>query len=192
MVGQWEHPMKTKVSLLFLLIACGLVRTHASAKDSWKSYIGKSNCSPELSSPINRYGVRLDRTQKAYVIVYKFKDSEIATIVQYQDDSQTDRSRCGVVRDVAQVQDEDSSVVWECSDRRTPAAVVIGTWPATHSKPFGAARQAWRVDLKELKFVPIESAPKFVYCRPEHGRGNDEGDGLSDWVRKQARKHASN
>lgn len=170
--------MSTNVCLSFSLIMLGLARTPASAEDSWKSFIGKSNCIPELNSPINRYGVRLDRTQKAYVIVYQFKDSEIATIVQYQDDSQTDRSRCGVVRDVTQVQDKDSSVVWECADRRTPGHVVIGTWPPTHSKPFGAARQAWRVDLKELKFVPVESAPKFVYCRPEHGGGNDEGEGF--------------
>jgi hypothetical protein len=183
--------MKTKTSLFFLLTVLGLAGPQAKAEDRWKSYVGKSNCIPELSSPLNRYGVRLDRDQKAYVIVYQFKDAEIVAVVQYQDDSKSDHQRCGVIRDVTQVQDKDSSVVWECSDRRTPTDVVIGTWPAKHPKPFGAATEAWRVDLKELKFVPVRQAPTFVYCRPEDGRGNDEGDGLSDWARKQAGKHAS-
>lgn len=180
--------MKTNISLLFLLILLSLVGKRASAEDRWKTYIGKSNCIPELSSPINRYGVRMDRAQKAYVMVYKFKDSEIITVVQYEDESGSDRKRCGVIRDVTQVQDKNSSVVWECVDRRTPAAVVIGTWPAKHSKPYGAATEAWRVDLKELTFIPVEQAPKFVSCHPED-RGNDDGDGLSDWAKKHAGKH---
>ena len=117
--------------------------------------------------------------------MYKFKDAEIVTIVQYLDDNGTDRKGCGVIRDVAQVQDKDGSVVWECLDRRTPTEVVIGTWPAKHSRPFGAATEAWRVDLKELRFFPVGQAPKFVHCRPEDGSGNDEGDGLSDWARKR-------
>ena len=178
--------MKKKTSALCVVILLILVGRRASAEDAWRTYIGKSNCIPELSSPINRYGVRLDRAQKAYLIVYKFKDSEIAVIVQYQDDG-NDRKRCGVIRDVTRVREKDSSVVWECSDRRMPAEIVIGTWPAKHPKPFGVATDAWRVDLKELKFIPIDQAPKFVFCHPKDGRGNDAGDGLSDLAKKKAK-----
>lgn len=159
------------------------------ARDAWKSYIGKRNCIPELSSPVNRYGVGLDRDQKAYLIAYKFKDSEIVVVVQYGDDYGKDGKRCGTIRDVASVADKNSSVVRECSDRRMPTEVVVGTWPAKHSKPFGAATEAWRVDLKQLKFIPVEQPPKFVYCHPEDGKGNDEGDGLFDWAKKRAAKH---
>lgn len=179
-----------KVRMLCLLTLLALVGSRASAEDRWKSFIGKSNCIPELSSPINRYGVRLDRHKKAYVMVYKFKDSEIVTVVQYQDESKSDHQRCGVIRDVAQVHDNDSSVVWGCSDQRMPAEVIIGTWPAQQSKPYGMASEAWRVDLNDLRFIPVEQAAKFVYCRPE-GRGNDEGNGLSDWARQHAGKHPS-
>jgi hypothetical protein len=182
--------MKTRSGALLWSVLWILAGT-ARAQDLPKKYIGESTCIPQLDSPINRYGVRLDKNQKAYLTVYKFRDAEIITIVQYQEEYGAGRKWCGFIRDVTQVPDKDSSVVWDCVDKRIPSQVVIGTWPAKHPKPWGPAVEAWRIDLAELKFVPVKDAPRFVYCRPETRAGNDDGLGLSDDAKKRAAKQSS-
>ncbi len=148
-------------------------------------YIGQSNCSPQFDSAINRYGVRLDRNQRAYLTTYQFKDSEIIAIVQYEEDRIDARKTCGVVRDVAQVEDKNSSVIWDCVDRRISGDVVIGTWPSKHPALSGPAVEAWRIDLEKLEFIEIERPQRFVHCRPESRAGNDDGLGLSDVAKKR-------
>jgi hypothetical protein len=159
----------------------------AFAQDLPKKYIGESDCTRELDSALCRYGVRLDRAQEAYLTTYRFKEAEIITIVQHHG-TDSGNKRCGVISDVTEVKDKDASVVWDCMDRRAPAQVVVGTWPAKYPKLEGPAIEAWEIDLQELKFVPVKEPHRFVFCRNESRAGNDDGLGLSDLAKKRTSK----
>jgi hypothetical protein len=180
--------MTIKTLLWFGSIFLILAVAATGAEDLSKKYVGKSDCVPELSTASHKYGVRLDRTQVAYLSSYTLKDEDMLTIVQYGQEG----DKCGVIRDVILAQHKDDSFVWECVNRRSPSAVVVGTWPAEHPKPRGPAVEAWRIDLKELKFIRVEQASRLVYCRLERGGGNDDGLGLSDYAKKRTGKYPSN
>ena len=79
--------------VLVLLTTVGI-----GQEDLQKKYIGQSKCIPELQSATGSYGIRLDKSQKAYLAAYKLGQRDVLTIVQYRDDN----DRCGVIRDVIQ------------------------------------------------------------------------------------------
>ena len=179
--------MNIRISFLLGLILLALCVAAAGVRqDLPKTLVGKSSCSPELSAAV-KYGARLDRIQRAYLSAYALQSLGILTIVQYRQDG----DKCGVIRDAISSEHKDDSFVFECVDRRFPAEVVVGTWPSEHPKPRGTALQAWRIDLKNLKFIPDEQASRFVYCNPQSGVGYDDGLGLSDYAKKRAAKHPS-
>ena len=155
-----------------------------SQDDLQQKYVGKTKCLPELKSAREHYGIRLDRSQNAYLAAFRLNDRKILTIVQLKDTS----DRCGVIRDVVQAQDVNSSFVWQCRDKKAPSDVVVGTWHAKHPKTSGLAVEAWRIDLTQLKFAPVQGVP--VSCVAGHYAGSDEGDDLTSWAKKQAARHA--
>lgn len=165
-----------------IVILASIVAT--SQTDVEQKYVGKSKCLPELKSAREHYGIRLDKSQNAYLAAFRLKDQKILAIVQLMDAS----DRCGVIRDVIQAQDVDSSFVWQCHDKKAPSDVVVGTWPAKHPKTSGPAVEAWRIDLKQLKFAPVQGVP--VSCVAGYYAGSDEGDDLASWAKKRAAKHA--
>jgi hypothetical protein len=164
-----------------LAICMGMlvVGTTVSADDLRGKYVGKTDCTQELRSAVGRYGIRLDSTQEVYLSAYPLKEAHILTIVQYGHGS------CGVIRDIVQSQDADSSFVWQCVDPKSPADIVVGTWPAKHPTATGPAVEAWIIDLKHLKFAPLV---RRVTCSAGNYAGSDEGDSLADWARKRALK----
>jgi hypothetical protein len=175
--------MKRLFSAVALLVcATALGQTHGLVNADRK-YVGKSDCTPELKSAPGHYGIRLDGHQRAYLTAYNLKEAHILTIVQYKDD----HDQCGVIRDVVQSHEKDDSFVWECVDSKIPADVVVGTWPAKHPTVSGPAIEAWRIDMKELKFHPL---PNPVNCNAGNYAGADEGDSLADWARKRAAKYS--
>lgn len=148
-----------------------------------KAYLGQNSCQAELESS-DHYGIRLDETRKAYLNAYALKGKALLMIVQRHDD----KGQCGIIRDVVQSLDPNSSFVWECVDQTSPSDVVVGTWPKSYSKVSGPAVEAWRIDLKELKFVSVHAPVK---CKAKNYAGNDEGDSLVEWARQRAAKHSS-
>jgi hypothetical protein len=149
-----------------------------------QSLVGENSCAPELKLAITRYGIRLDSSQNAYLMAYRLKATNILTILQYEKDARN----CGVIRDVIQSRDRDSSFVWECRSSSMPSDVLVGTWSTEHSSIKGRAVEAWRINLKALKFEEVQA---HVNCEAGNNAGTDEGDSLADWViERQASKHA--
>jgi len=107
-----------------------------------------------------------------------FKGKTILVIVQRR--SETDK--CGTVRDVVESKPTDTSFVFDCVDKKNPASVVVGTWPAKHPGVSGPAVEAWRIDLEDLRFTRL-IAP--VTCKAGNYAGSDEGDDLSSWTKKR-------
>lgn len=176
--------MKTAFLICFGSAVLFSLSGSLKAGDLKQKYIGKNSCTPELRSSSERYGIRLDKTQRAYLNAYVLKDSTILAIVQHQGE----HDQCGVIRDVVQAHDIGSSFVWNCVDLRIPADIVVGTWPANHKAVTGSTVEAWRIDLKELKFVAVKGT---VNCRAGNYAGSDDGDGLSDWAKKRAAERQS-
>ena len=172
--------MKMRTCFGFVVLAL-LVMGPAQAADLQQKYVGKKDCLPELQSAAGRSGIRLDKSLRAYLTAYRLKEAKILTIVQYQDEHE----QCGVIRDVVQSRDIGSSFVWECVDPKAPDDIVVGTWPAKHPRVTGAATEAWRINLKELKFTPVKRP---VNCHAGNYAGSDEGDGLSDWAKRRGAK----
>jgi hypothetical protein len=146
------------------------------------SLIGKNSCATELKLATTRYGIRLDSSQNAYLMAYRLKAANILTIVQYGKDNQ----KCGVIRDVVQSRDHDSSFVWECRSPNMRSDVIVGTWPAKHRSVTGPAIEAWRINLRALRFDEVQA---HVNCEAGNYAGPDEGDSLADWVREKAAGH---
>jgi hypothetical protein len=145
-----------------------------------QKYVGRSGCRPELRWATFSQGIRLDKTQKAYLKAYTVDHQNILLIVQYADI----QDQCGVIRDAVQPRDAASGFIWFCADPKTPKNVVIGTWPSEHPKPSGLAVEAWRIDLGGLTFVPVLDR---VECSAGGGpTGSDDGKDLLDWARKHS------
>jgi hypothetical protein len=174
--------MKTKVGMLIIAIFTVLLASSLSEGDFQKKYTGQSNCLPELRSA-DHYGIRLDRSQTAYLDAYQWKGKNILAIVQYKQEGE----RCGVIRDVAQSRDATSAFIFECTDRKAPSDVVVGTWPETYRRSSGTTLEAWRIDLKDLKFAPVKGT---VYCVNRDYSGRDEGDDLATWARMRVAKRS--
>ena len=167
---------------LFALITVLLVSATVKADDARLTFLGKSSCDPEFKMVTTRYGIRLDSSQNAYLMAYRLKSANILTIVKYENDNQG----CGVIRDVVQSRDHDSSFVWECRSLKMRSDVIVGTWPAKHPSVTGPAVEAWRINLKALKFEEVQTR---VNCEAGNYAGNDQGDSLADWVRERAADH---
>jgi hypothetical protein len=168
-------------SALFVL----LVLPATLNADVAASFVGRNSCDPELKLATTRYGIRLDSSQNAYLMAYRLKAANILAIVQYEKKDET----CGIIRDVVQSRDNDSSFVWECHSPKVRSDVVVGTWPAKHPSVTGPAVEAWQINLKTLKFEPMRGPVK---CEAGNYRGNDEGDSLADWARERAARHSAN
>lgn len=158
---------------LLLMSAC------AKATPLPQKYAGQSGCAEDLKSSFNNYGIRLDARQRARLEAHGFKTQAILTIVQYSGA----KDRCGVVRDAIQVKAPNYAFVWECSDKRDPSAIVVGTRSMENAN--GPALEAWRIDLKTLTFVPLHVP---VTCQSRGGAGFDDGGDLATWAKQRAAK----
>lgn len=159
-----------------------LLLTGASAKATPlpQKYAGQSGCAADLRSSFNNYGIRLDARQRARLEAHDFKTQTILTIVQHSGP----KDPCGVVRDAIEAKGpNDAFVFWECTDKRDPSAVVVGTRPMENAN--GPALEAWRIDLKTLTFVPLYVP---VTCQSRSGAGFDDGGDLAIWAKERAAK----
>lgn len=105
--------------------------------------------------------------------------TKILLIVQFEDETDT----CGVIRDVVQIRRISKDFEFSCVDLQAPADVVVGTSRRNGSIKPVTAIEAWRIDLKEQKF--IETRHK-VTCTMESYAGEDDGSDLVDEAKKRA------
>lgn len=150
----------------------------AKASGTHGKYVGYSGCAPEFKSALNHSGIRLDKTRRARLEAHRFRTGSVLLIVQ----AEADTDPCGIVRDAIESRTTDTSFVWECVDERNRSAVVVGTWPAGQTASSGPAVEAWRIDLKQLKF---ERLPGPVSCSAPSYAGSDDGSDLATWARKR-------
>jgi hypothetical protein len=165
--------------IMFILLV--LIPGSAHGQDGVRKYLGGSGCRPEFRRAPGLTGIRLDKAQQAYLKTYMVDHQNILLIVQFSGD----QDKCGVVRDAVQPQDATSSFEWECSDNNNRSAVVVGTWPEKHPTVSGAAVEAWRIDLNELRFVHL-NVP--VSCYERSYAGPDGGEDLAGWARGRVAK----
>jgi hypothetical protein len=152
--------------------------TWANGTDLRQKYVGRSGCAPEFKPSLNRYGIRVDKDTGTFLEAYEFRTGTTLVLVQHR----TDKDTCGTIRDVIQSQPTDRSFVWECLDKRNPSAIVVGTWPSEHPSVSGPAIEAWRIDLKQLRFYRLKVP---VVCDAGNYAGPDNGDDLANLARKR-------
>jgi hypothetical protein len=79
---------------------------------------------------------------------------------------------CGVVRDIVQARNNKVDFVFECVNPKSPSRVSVGTWPEGFKPTSGPALEAWQIELRDLKFVPLIGR---VNCISRSYSGNDDG-----------------
>jgi hypothetical protein len=171
--------MRICIFLFFLIAAV----TAATAEDLQKIYVGKNTCGPELHKT-RGYGMRLDKSQNAYLSARIIDGENALMIIQYTKDGDS----CGVVRDAIVSRDAKVSFEFLCVECSDPSAIVIGTWPDENNSPSSKAIEAWRINLKELIFSPIS---KQVTCFRETYHEYDDGEDIVHWARKGIGKKCS-
>jgi hypothetical protein len=154
------------------------------ADDVQNGYVGKSACIPELSAAVHKYGMRLDKTQNAYLAARTVRGANLLMIVQYAGE----QDKCGVIRDVVESRVLKSSFEFDCVNCAQPSVVVVGTWPNAINASSTTAVEAWAINLKELRFIPLQ---KRVTCIRRTYHGTDQGEDLATWERGWIKKHCS-
>ncbi|HEX4486018.1 MAG TPA: hypothetical protein VH088_07115, partial [Terriglobales bacterium] len=99
--------------LFILLVSLATLKADVAA-----NFVGRNSCSPEFRHSAR---IRLDSSQKAYLMAKRLKAANILAIVQYEKKDET----CGIIRDVVQSRDNDNSFVWKCYSQKARSAVVV-------------------------------------------------------------------
>jgi hypothetical protein len=169
--------MEYRAWLSLLLLPIIAVRL-ANGADLRLKYIGRSSCAPELKAT-RQYGIRLDRKQNAYLYAHKLSEGNVLASVQYTGQNE----HCGLIRDLVQSRDNESSFVWECIDPTSKSDVIVGTWAANHVPATGRSEEAWKVDIASLTFHRLK---KSVSCSAGNYAGTDQGEGSPTGQRSAA------
>lgn len=172
----------TKLKYLFGLIgflaAAGLAT--AAPDDLRQKFVGKSPCAPELQSKQSDFSLRLDKTEKTTLVYRDLSDVKILMIVQ---PASGKNGHCGVIRDLIQVTHVAKDFEFRCFDPQAPTDVVLGTSIRNGITKLARTIDAWRVDLKEQKFV--ETQHKLV-CSADGWGGEDDGGDMVDNAKNYA------
>jgi hypothetical protein len=167
--------LRSAVVLVALLAAAGVTQ----ARDFKQRFVGKSPCAPELQSEHTDFSLRLDKTQRTTLLYRNLSRRKIIAIVQPTGDIE----HCGVIRDLVEITHVAKDFEFRCFDPQAPTDVIIGTAKRNGSiKPITAI-DAWRIDLKEQKFVEIRHK---VVCSADGWGGEDDGGDMVDEAKKYA------
>lgn len=164
--------------LVGLLTAAGV----AQAQDFKERFVGKSPCAPDIQSEFSDFSLRLDKTQDLTLLYRNLSAVKVVMIIEPNGSV----DHCGVVRDVVQITRIAKDFEFRCFDSHAPTDVTIGTSIRKGSTKPVTAIDAWRIDLKEQKF--IETRDK-VTCTAEGWDGEDDGSDLVDEAKKYAAHH---
>ncbi len=168
-------------AVLFGLLAVAGV---AQAQDFKERFVGKSPCAPDIQSEFSDFSLRLDKTQDLTLLYRDLSAVKVVMIIEPNGSG----DHCGVVRDVVQITRIAKDIEFRCFDPHAPTDVTIGTSIRKGSTKPVTAIDAWRIDLKEQKF--IETRDK-VTCTAEGWDGEDDGSDLVDEAKKYAAHHKS-
>lgn len=161
--------LKGMVVLAWLLAVAGA----AKAQD-YKRYVGKSPCAPDLQSEYSNFSVRLDKTQELTLLARYLSKAKILMIIQPTGNN----DHCGVIRDLVQITRNAKHFEFRCFDPQAPTDVIIGTVIRKYGNIKDvAAIDAWRIDLREMKFVETHHK---VVCSADGWDGDDDGGDLVD------------
>lgn len=172
--------LRSAALLVGLLAAAGA----AQAQDFKQRFVGKSPCAPDIQSEHSDFSLRLYKTQD---LTLQYRDLSTFKIVMIIQASGAD-DHCGMIRDVVQITRIAKDFEFRCFDSHAPTDVTIGTSIRKGSTKPVTAIDAWRIDLKEQKF--IETRDK-VTCTAEGWDGQDDGSDLVDEAKKYAAHHKS-
>lgn len=158
------------------------------AQDFKRQYVGKDPCALKLKGDYD-FNLRLDKTRDLELRALDKGAASIVAIIEYKHDG----SGCGVIRDLVQItvsdrhMDEpfrDEHFEFRCFDAQAPTDVVVGTVVRGYGNvKLVAAREAWRIDLKEQKFAETHHK---VVCSADGFGGEDDGSDLVDEAKKYA------
>ena len=162
-----------------IIVACLFGIAGITNAQDVKQYVGKSPCMPELQSEYSNFSLRLDKSQNLSLLTRDLPKSRILMIIQPTGDI----NHCGVIRDIVQIRHLAKGFELRCFDQQAPADVIIGTAIRKRSTKDLAAIEAWRIDLKEIKFVEIRHK---VTCSADGWNGDDDGGDLGDEAKKYA------
>lgn len=170
--------LRSAALLVGLLAAAGA----AQAQDFKQRFVGKSPCAPDIQSEHSDFSLRLDKTQD---LTLQYRDLSTAKIVMILQLSGSG-DHCGVIRDLVQIKHIAKGFEFRCFDPLASTDVVIGTSIRKGTTKPVTAIDAWRIDLKEQKF--IETRDK-VTCTAEGWAGEDDGSDLVDAAKAYAAHH---
>jgi len=175
------------IAVLALLLASASVST---AQDFKQRYVGKDPCALKLKADYD-FSLRLDKTRNSELRALDIGNASIVMIIE----SKQDGPACGIIRDVVQVTvptsdkhlDDpfrDKHFEFRCFDAQAPTDVVIGTIVRKYGNvKVVSAIEAWRIDLKEQKFVETHHK---VVCSADGFDGEDDGSDLVDAAKTYA------
>ena len=164
----------TKLSYLVLFV-CSVAALPTFCRSK---YVGKSGCDPAFKRGPGTYRIRLDQTQRSYLVAHTVGSRNVLLIVRHKDEL----DRCGLVQDAVVSADTMNAFEFNCVDRREPTAVVVGTRRKDDMHVAGTAHQAWLVDLSTLTFTPD---PERVSCKRISYAGADNGEDLATLAKRR-------
>lgn len=159
----------------------GLLFASCALATAQSEYVGKSGCDPQFKRAPGTCSIRLDSTQRAYLVAHTLAQVNVLFIVTHKDD----RDRCGTIRDAVVSAGAAIAFEFACVDENRLSAVVVGTRRQDDRMVSGEAIQAWLIDIKALKFI-ADRRP--VVCKRPSYAGSDEGDDLASIARKRSSK----
>ena len=153
---------------LVLLIGLLAIASSANAQDFRQRFVGKSPCAPELQTEHADFSLPLDNTQQTTLLYRDLSKVKILMIVQPTGDP----AHCGVIRDFIQLANTKKNFEFRCFDPQAPTVVIIGTAVRKGSIKLVTAIDAWRIDLRQQKFVAIHDK---AVCSADGWSGEDGG-----------------
>ncbi|MGC2888159.1 MAG: hypothetical protein WB627_03775 [Candidatus Acidiferrum sp.] len=173
------------ITALALLLASASV---SRAQNFKRQYVGKDPCALKLKGDYD-FSLRLDKTRNLELRVLDKGTASIVMIIEYRHDGPA----CGVIRDLVQITVSDRHIdepirdkhfEFRCFDAQARTDVVVGTIVREGKNTrLMTAIDAWRIDLKEHKFVETHDK---VVCSADGFGGEDDGSDLVDEAKKYA------
>jgi hypothetical protein len=167
-----------------ILLAVLLLAAKSASAQDFKQYVGKSTCEPGVQSEFSDFSLRLDKTQQFDLVSRHWDKAQVVFIVRAKA-----ATRCGVISDTIQITGEKTFAggkhfEFRCFDAQAPTDVVVGMILRKYGNvALATAVEAWRIDLKEQKFVKTNHK---VVCSADGWDGEDTGSDMIDEAKKYA------
>lgn len=155
------------------------VASAVSAQGERQNFVGTNSCASDVQAQGASFGMRLDKSQRAFLEYRNLGNIKVLFIIQYKNEG----DKCGVIRDAVETPDLSQDFEFSCIDRAKPTDVVVGTSRRTDSRDTITAHEAWRIDLKKQSFNTV---PRKVTCYNESYAGEDDGSDLVDAAKTRA------